>query len=1073
MIRLRYKATYRIQLKVPLSFKLCFPEVCMEGPHLSPVEVSPAGDRRVLALAALFEGEFSIDWIVELTGKRASQVLAELGAGIREGALIQKDLGTFSFASLRERKKWQGHLTPPDKERCQKQMAELLIREYADDENKAQAIAPYLLNISNDVEGCRWLKKAGDRFLKNLDLERALCFYNKILEDLGKRKEEGAGEVFIETVINYSKISMITEHDTSRMLSLLKEALVKAQEMGRVECQAFVEMHLAKNEWFRSQYEDALSHFERGWALAQESGNPKLLRSAITFRTFFLYWQGRLKEVIQLYEKSVSEVENFPQGGFPIMAAFLVGYCYAQTGQITQGLGMLDALCRSLPEKTSKPLIAEAEVTMAIVLIDVRRLQDALQKLNAVIDKCKKEQNPWCGIRARLALAFAHYLTGSNEEAQIFLEEFSKQSEKVQITVKPHPYLLELCWAMEEGKIPYAPHLSLRKELQRSLESHNIYMKGVAYRYQALWQMREGQPPEKIVEALKVSIKWLEESGHQIERARSQLELGRFYRQIGEKEEGEKFIQEATNVLSSVNEALIPEDLRNFFHEPKKGESLLKEILKLGQEMARIRDKKELFQHIISAINRITGAERGAIFLWDANRNPKILLRASKNLTSAEVHHPNFAPSLKRIEQAALTGQSQVMEMENGGRRSGHDIRSCLCVPMFLIDKVVGVLYHDNRLIRSSFQESDLDLLSYFAAQAAIALDNIRAYEKVQQLNQRLWEEKRYYEEENFQSLHFEEIVGESQAIKKMLAQIQQVASTDTTVLIFGETGVGKEVVARAIHRHSHRRGKPFIKVLCSALPESLIPSELFGHEKGAFTGAVQRRIGRFELADRGTFFLDEIGELPLDIQVRLLQVLQNKEFERVGGSETLKSDFRLIVATNRDLEEQIRAGKFRADLFYRLNVFPIHVPPLRERKEDIPLLAHFFLKNFSAKMGKSFAGIPKTDVEKLVPYDWPGNVRELENIIERGAILSAVHQFRIPEVFVPARELAFSKGDFTLREVERQHISLVLDMTGWKVRGPGGAAEVLNIHPSTLAFRMRKLGIRRPPKSSWRPSVY
>lgn len=1046
----------------------------MERPNHSSFKVSPGGDCHVLALAALFGGDFSIDWIVELTGKKASQVLAELGEGIREGSLTQKELGIFSFASLRERKRWQGHLTPLDRERRRRQIADLLINEHPDDENKAQAIAPYLFDISNNVEGCRWLKKAGDHFLKNLDLERALPFYNKILEDLANRKEEGAEELFMETVINYSKISMITEHDTSRMLSLLQEALVKAQKIGKIEYEAIVEMHLAKNEWFRSQYESALSHFERGWAIAQEIGNPKLLRSAITFRTFFLYWQGRLKEVIQLYEKSVSDVEKFPQGGFPIMAAFLVGYCYAQTGQTTQGLGMLDALCRSLPERTSKPLIAEAEVTMAIILIDIRRIQDALLKLHAVIDKCKKEQNPWCGIRARLMLAFAHYLSGKNEEALTFLEEFTRQSEKVQITVKPHPYLLELCWAMEEGKIPYAPNISLRKELNRSLDSQNIYMKGVAYRYLAFLQRREGAPNEKVIDSLKLSLKWLEESGHQIEQARSQLELGRFYLQIGKKEEGEKLTQNAANILSSVSEALIPDDLRNLFNGPKKGESLLKEILKLGQEMATIRDKKELFQHIISTVNRITGAERGAIFLWDENRNPKILLRASKNLTSAEVNHPNFASSLKIIEHVALTGQSQILEME--GREetsSGKDICSCLCVPMFLIDKVVGILYHDNRLIRSSFRESDLEILSYFAAQAAIALDNVQAYERVQQLNQRLWEEKRYYEEENLQSLHFEEIVGESRAIKKMLGQIEQVALTDTTVLILGETGVGKELVARAIHRHSKRRGKPFIKVLCSALPESLIPSELFGHEKGAFTGAVQRRIGRFELADGGTFFLDEIGELSLDIQVRLLRVLQNKEFERVGGSETLKSDFRLIVATNRDLQEQIRVQKFRTDFFYRLNVFPIRVPPLRERKEDIPLLAHFFLKNYATKMGKSLEGIPKVDIEKLMQYDWPGNVRELENIIERGAILSVSSHFRIPELFVPTRELSSSKNEFTLRDVERRHISLALEMTRWKVRGPGGAAELLDIHPSTLAFRMKKLGIQRPPKFSPRKTAH
>jgi len=277
---------------------------------------------------------------------------------------------------------------------------------------------------------------------------------------------------------------------------------------------------------------------------------------------------------------------------------------------------------------------------------------------------------------------------------------------------------------------------------------------------------------------------------------------------------------------------------------------------------------------------------------------------------------------------------------------------------------------------------------------------------------------------------------------------------------------VGKELVARAIHHQSARRGNPFIRVHCSSLPETLIPSELFGHEKGAFTGATQRRIGRFELADGGTLFLDEIGDLPPDIQVRLLRVLQNKEFERVGGSETLRSDFRLVTATNRDLEELMKAERFRGDLYYRLNVFPIVVPPLRERKEDIPLLAYYFLKNYSRKMGKNFERISEEEMEKLLQYHWPGNVREMENIIERGTILSTPPYFRVPELYSPRQETSSLQNAVTLQENERRHILWGLQKTKWKVRGTGGAAELLNIHPSTLEFRIKKLGIQRPSRN-------
>jgi len=421
---------------------------------------------------------------------------------------------------------------------------------------------------------------------------------------------------------------------------------------------------------------------------------------------------------------------------------------------------------------------------------------------------------------------------------------------------------------------------------------------------------------------------------------------------------------------------------------------------------------------------------------------------------------------MKMIQEAAEQGKGRVMGInseEDPGTYSVDVVRSRICVPMILRDKTVGVLYHDNRLLSSAFKESDLELLSYFAALAAFALDNARAYEEIRRLNTKLSEENLYYKEEHLQNLHFEDIVGESAGIKKVLSQVDQVCGTDATVMIRGETGVGKEQVARAVHRHSPRRDKPFIRIHCSALPETLIASELFGHEKGAFTGASHRRIGRFELADGGTLFLDEIGDISLDIQVRLLRVLQTKEFERVGGSETLRSDFRLVVATNRDLEEAVRREKFRADLYYRLAVFPIYVPALRDRREDIPLLAHYFLNIYSNKMGKKFSRIPSSQMEKMLNYHWPGNVRELENVIERGAILSSGQLFRVPPLGEEHHELPVEQGGATLKENERRHILWALDRTGWKVRGKGGAAELLGIPASTLAFRMKKVGIQRP----------
>jgi transcriptional regulator with GAF, ATPase, and Fis domain len=377
----------------------------------------------------------------------------------------------------------------------------------------------------------------------------------------------------------------------------------------------------------------------------------------------------------------------------------------------------------------------------------------------------------------------------------------------------------------------------------------------------------------------------------------------------------------------------------------------------------------------------------------------------------------------------------------------------------------MGVLYNDNRLMTKVFNDYELKVLSYFAAQAALALDNAMAYEHIEQLNRKLEEEKLYYEEQQMQQGGADTILGESGATQRLISQIKHVAPSDTTVLILGETGVGKDLAAQTIHRLSHRADGPYISVQCSALPEGLISSELFGHEKGAYTGAVKQRVGRFELADKGTLFLDEIGTLSMDIQIRLLRVLQSKEFERIGGGKTVESDFRLVTATNVDLEAEVRAGRFREDLFYRINVFPVYIPPLRERTEDIPLLAMHFLRSYAAKREKpsGFCEIDDKDMRRLVAYDWKGNIRELENIIERGVILSPGPRFELPELVFPKDTCVAPTEHLTLVENERRHILRALQETGWKVHGPGGAAEILDINPSTLVSRMRKHGIKRP----------
>jgi formate hydrogenlyase transcriptional activator len=333
---------------------------------------------------------------------------------------------------------------------------------------------------------------------------------------------------------------------------------------------------------------------------------------------------------------------------------------------------------------------------------------------------------------------------------------------------------------------------------------------------------------------------------------------------------------------------------------------------------------------------------------------------------------------------------------------------------------------------------------------------------EVEQLKNRLEIENVYLQEEIKTEYNFEEIVGQSESLRKLLRSVEKVAISDSAVLIYGETGTGKELIARAIHNLSNRKDRPLVKVNCGAISAGLVESELFGHEKGAFTGALQQRVGRFELADGGTIFLDEVSELPLDTQVKLLRVLQEGEFERVGSSKTITSDVRVIAATNRNLTDAVKKGSFRSDLFYRLNVFPVEVPPLRERRSDIPLLTNFFLTKFAKKMNKDFKPISKDTMDRISFYPWPGNIRELQNVIERAVVLSPGTEIQIDESLLGLNVSSELTIDQTLEDVERSHIIDILEKTDWVIDGKRGAASILKINPSTLRSRMQKLGIKR-----------
>jgi formate hydrogenlyase transcriptional activator len=513
--------------------------------------------------------------------------------------------------------------------------------------------------------------------------------------------------------------------------------------------------------------------------------------------------------------------------------------------------------------------------------------------------------------------------------------------------------------------------------------------------------------------------------------------------------------------------------------ELEKERTKLGLILELNNSVVSNLELRDILQSISPGIRKALRVDGVALILPD---------REGQELQLCALDFPDGSSAVGRDLPASLYGSTAGQVFRSGKpwigdigqlQRAGLDHRiasaagvETLCMlPLLRGTRALGVLCLV-RTERNAFNRLELEFLSQIAGQVAIAIDNAFAYRQITELKDKLTQEKLYLEDELRSEMNFQEIIGNSPVLRRVLRQVEAVAPTGSTVLIHGETGTGKELIARAVHNLSQRQANPFVKLNCAAIPTGLLESELFGHERGAFTGAVSQRIGRFELASQGTIFLDEVGEIPLDLQPKLLRVLQEKEFERLGGSRTLRSNARLIAATNRDLHAMVEEQKFRSDLFYRLNVFPIHVPPLRERPEDIPFLVRHFAQHFAFNMSKQIDTISSETMNALVHYPWPGNIRELQNVIERAVILSKGPLLKVPLSDLKPRSPEGGNGNghgngfATLEEVERRHILSVLEQTNWVFAGPNGAAARLGIKRPTLQFRMQKLGISRPPRS-------
>ncbi|MCG3197579.1 MAG: Formate hydrogenlyase transcriptional activator [bacterium] len=496
-------------------------------------------------------------------------------------------------------------------------------------------------------------------------------------------------------------------------------------------------------------------------------------------------------------------------------------------------------------------------------------------------------------------------------------------------------------------------------------------------------------------------------------------------------------------------------------------------LLAVSEAIISHRDLSSLFHDLAGRLRQVARFDHLSLVLHDA---PNDTMRLHV-LETSEPNAPHIVIDLPpeedpaglvwRTQQPLIT--SRVGELSRWPRLlervQPYGVQSFCWLPLTTARRRLGALVFTCKQ-PSAYETADVDFLRHVANQVAVAVENALAFQELTALKDQLAQEKAYLEEEARTESHFGQVVGDSAALRRVLKEVDTVAPTDSTVLVRGETGTGKELIARALHDLSPRRDRTFVKLNCAAIPMGLLESELFGHEKGAFTGAISQKVGRFELGHRGTLFLDEVGDIPLELQPKLLRVLQEQEFERLGGTKTIKVDVRLVAATHRDLAKMVADGQFRKDLFYRLNVFPVVLPPLRERPDDIPRLVRHFTHQFARRMGRRIESIPSEVMDALVRYPWPGNVRELQNVIERAVILSPGLSLQVPlsDLQPEAAQVPVSTNAvITLADAEREHILGVLHETGWVLAGPKGAATRLGMKRSTLQAKMKRLGISRP----------
>ncbi len=1014
-----------------------------------------------------YSDQFSVDWFSEFP---YSKLYAMINKIENQGWIspAQDNYGYYAWSSEFPRLEVIEQIPSEEMAKYYRLSEERLLKLFPTDEEVSLALGRQRLLIGLREEDLNVIASAALIEEKRNRIAPAIHFYETILNFVEKliasneHLAETTWDIFIYAIERRACLSLFYPElkDVERFLDI---ALTHALKLGNLKTQAHLELLIGQNHWMFFQHRKAIEHFNRGLEIISTIDDSELHKKGLKIRGLIHASSGRFLDAITSYERSLGELETVDNNDFFLVAALGLAHCYTQVGMPQRGLGITESIQKYSQKNENSPLLTFALITAAMILLDIGNLSESRMYFEKASILASNENLPMLELLSGMGLAAISCKEGDYSRAkQHYTPRLKVKRSNWYVVLNFFPLFETPYLIYAKGYFDEIEHFF---DFLRNIQPSDVNPFGYAIiqRSQFLLPLNKSSNTEKI-QTLRSLEEAVEKMGASFEVALIRIDLARLFSQENDLQKAKDYATKAWSFLQPIAKNRFPSDLQYLISEDKllKENDIANLIIEMSEALVTQENIETLLTNAISSIDRLLGSERTAIFIKD-EKSSDLKIVASRNLFVDNIQDEKFRQCLELLKSAVDSKDSKITRYELYFNDS-LDKRQAIVMPLKLSNRAIGVLYTEGRNLNIDLESHDdnIKYLNVVASQIALSIDRALAYDEVVRLNRKLLLENSYYIESLEEIRPFAGIVGTSKTIMEVQALIRKVAPAQSTVLIYGETGVGKELVARAIHRESLRNNGPFIRVNCAALPDTLIDSELFGHEKGAFTGATQAKQGRFELANNGTIFLDEISELPPSTQSRLLRILQEKEFQRVGGTKTLHSNFRLIVATNKYLDVEVAGGRFRNDLFYRLNVFPIYVPPLRERTEDIPLLATHFFKFYCNQNSKKFTGISEAEMEKLKNYSWPGNIRELSNMVEL-AVIMGESKIRFPKLNekAPIIHKGPSCLNVSLKNQEKELIIDALEKCGGKISGPSGAAALLGMNRSTLRYHIKKLRIK------------